>query len=185
MKFFDRLALLVKADAHGVLEQLEERSLLAKQHLREAELELQRKRARSEALEDESRRLAEEAERLEAEIAALDEDVALALSRGEEDLARFAVRRLLPKRRAAEELRRRLAEIIELRGRVLAKLESQEREFEELQRKVRARLAALREEDTARAVVAETPVADEEVEIELLRRRSSSAARETGVEEVR
>jgi phage shock protein A len=174
MKFFDRLALLVKADAHGVLEQLEERSLLAKQHLREAELELGRKRARSEALEEESRRLAEEAERLEAETAALDRDVALALAGGEEELARFALRRLLPKRRAAE--------IVELRTRVLARLESQEREFEDLQRRVRARLAALRDEDSARALIAETPVAEEEVEIELLRRRTAS---ESGVEEVR
>ena len=40
MKFLDRMALLVKADAHGVMDQLEERSLLVKQHLREAELEL-------------------------------------------------------------------------------------------------------------------------------------------------
>jgi phage shock protein A len=182
MKFFDRLALLVKADAHGVLEQLEERSLLAKQHLREAELELGRKRARSEALEEESRRLAEEAERLEAETAALDRDVALALAGGEEELARFALRRLLPKRRAADELRRRTAEIVELRTRVLARLESQEREFEDLQRRVRARLAALRDEDSARALIAETPVAEEEVEIELLRRRTAS---ESGVEEVR
>ena len=75
MRFVDRLTLLVKADAHGVLEQLEERTLLAKQHLREAELELARKRARAEALEEEGRRLTEEAQHLEAEIAALDEDV--------------------------------------------------------------------------------------------------------------
>ena len=98
MKILDRLTLLVKADAHGVLEQLEERSLLAKQHLREAELELQHKRARRTALAEEERRAAEDADRLEAAVARIDEDVRLALEREREDLARFAIRKLLPRR---------------------------------------------------------------------------------------
>ena len=46
MRFLDRMTTLVKADAHGVIDHLEEKSLLLKQHLREAELELDRKRAR-------------------------------------------------------------------------------------------------------------------------------------------
>ncbi|HEY5658739.1 MAG TPA: hypothetical protein VIY27_13200 [Myxococcota bacterium] len=182
MRFLDRLAVLVKADAHGVLEQLEERSLLAKQHLREAELELNRKRARGEALEEESRRLAEEAERLESEVASLDADVELALARGKGELARFSVRRLLPKRRAVEELRRRSVEVGAERARLEQKLQDQEREFATLQRRVRARLDALQDEGAQRSTVSETPVADEEVELELLRRRSRS---EAPAEEVR
>ena len=67
MKILDRLTVLLKADAHGVLEQLEERSLLAKQHLREAELELSRKRVRCEALVEEARRMGDEAQRLKHE----------------------------------------------------------------------------------------------------------------------
>ena len=47
MKILDRMGLLMRADAHGVMDQLEERSLLLKQHLREAELELDHKRARA------------------------------------------------------------------------------------------------------------------------------------------
>ena len=39
MKFLDRALRMVRADAHGIMDQLEERSLLLKQHLREAELE--------------------------------------------------------------------------------------------------------------------------------------------------
>ena len=135
MKFIDRLSLLVKADAHGVLEQLEERTLLAKQHLREAELELTRKRARAEALEDESRRLAEEASRLDGEIRSLDEDVELALAGGKEELARYALRRLLPKRRASEELRRRTAESDEERQRLVERISAQEIEIELMRRR--------------------------------------------------
>ena len=174
MKWFDRLTTLVKADAHGVLEQLEERSLLAKQHLREAELEVTRKRARSEALEEETRRIADEVERIQAELASLDEDVELALTGGKDELARFALRRLLPKRRNLTALRQRGAEIAEERARLSAKLDAQERELEELERRVRARLGA--ESQAARGdALTEIPPADEEVEIELLRRARSRA----------
>ena len=176
MRWIDRLATLMKADAHGVLEQLEERSLLAKQHLREAELELTRKRARCEALEDEVRRVAEEASRLETEITSLDEDVELALSGDKEELARFSVRKLLPKRRALEQLRQRGSELTEEHQRLQGRLETQEAQLEELKRKVRTRLAAERASDLEGSV-AELPAADEEVELELLRRRGIEATR--------
>ena len=53
LKLFDRIATLLKADAHGIVESLEERTLLLKQYVREAELELNRKRARLDALREE------------------------------------------------------------------------------------------------------------------------------------
>jgi len=176
MRWIDRFTTLMKADAHGVLEQLEEKSLLAKQHLREAELELTRKRARCEALEEETRRLEEEARRLEAEIASLDEDVELALAGGKEELARFSVRKLLPKRRALEQLRQRGSEIADEHERLRGRLEAQGGELEELKRKVRARLAADRATEPEGSV-AELPAADEEVELELLRRRGAEPVR--------
>ena len=174
MKFLDRLALLLKADAHGVLEHLEERTLLAKQHLREAELELDRKRAQVDACGEESRHLGDEAQRLEREIAALDSDVELAIAGDKEDLARFSVRKLLPMRRAAESARRRIAELDEQRARLAETLAVQERQLEELRVQVRSRIAA------ASAVEGDvfaqpTPAADEEVELELLRRRAAHA----------
>ena len=177
MRFIDRFTTLVRADAHGVLEQLEERTLLAKQHLRDAELELARKRARIEVLAEETRRGEEELRRLEAEMASLDADVELSLRGGKEELARFSVRRLLPKRRAAEALRRRRGEIDEEQTRLAAKLAAQEGELEELRRRVRARVAEAQAADGTRNQVAvELPAADEEVELELLRRRGAGEA---------
>ena len=82
MRFVERVTRLVKSDAHGIIDQLEERSLLLKQHLRDAEIELGRKRTQAEALEEEERRSREEAERLGANEAALDEDVELAPAGG-------------------------------------------------------------------------------------------------------
>jgi len=115
MKLLDRMSTLLKADAHGVIESLEERSLLLKQYLREAELEVDRKRAAVEALRDDDKHLRERHARAEQECRALDEDVSLALAGGKEDPARFAVRRLLPRRKEAAalaaEVEKRAAEI--------------------------------------------------------------------------
>jgi len=177
MRFFDRLSLLVKSDAHGIIDGLEERSLLLKQNLREAELELTRKRARAEALEEEERRLGDEAERLEGPIVSLDQDVELALEEGEEELARFAVRRLLPLREAHDSARTRMAEIADSRARLAERLETQQREFDQLTSQVRARLAAAAE-DRASPRAAGAVVMDEEVELELLRRRRTASAEE-------
>lgn len=175
MRFWERMTLLVKADAHGVVDQLEEHSLLMKQHLREAELELGRKRARVEALEEEERRVRAGAERLRAEASALDDDVRLALEGGKEELARFAVRRLLPRQRAAQAAQERAAELAAARERLRQVLSCQEEAFDELRGRVRARLAAVAREEVSPADGAEAAVADEEVELELLRRRGRDA----------
>ena len=90
---------MLKADAHGVVESLEERSLLLKQYLREAEIGLDRDRARLEALREECKALTDRLERETEAVRRIDEDVALALDGGKEELARFAIRQLLPRRR--------------------------------------------------------------------------------------
>ena len=72
MDLIDRIARLVRADAHGVVDALEERGLLLRQHLREAELEVLQKRARVDALGLEAVRLAEERERRQQRVDALE-----------------------------------------------------------------------------------------------------------------
>jgi phage shock protein A len=173
IKLFDRIATLVKADAHGVIESLEERSLLLKQYVREAEIELNQKRARLEAVRDEEKRLREAVARCEDEIRSLDEDIALALAGGKEELARFAIRRLLPRRNHAKALAGQIAERSE-EGRVLAeRLEVQEAQFERLRTRVRAEVAREADPTGTPPWRCEPVVADEEVELELLRRRQA------------
>jgi len=171
LRLFDRIATLVKADAHGVVESLEERSLLLKQCLREAEIDLHRKRAELEALHDEEKSLRETQARREEEARALDEDVTLALAGGKDDLARFAIRRLLPRRSEAKAAGARLQELAE-RSRTLAeRLAEQESQFESLRARVRAELAREPGIGSPCGWQGEPVVADEEVELELMRRR--------------
>lgn len=171
LKLFDRIITLVKADAHGVVESLEERSLLLEQYLREAELELDRQRAALEALRDEEKRLRDTLARRDEEIRELDEDVELALAGGKDELARFAIRRLLPRRSEAKALQSRLAKLAAEGGALAERLAEQEQQLEGLRARVRAEMARAREPDAPCGWLAEPAVADEEVELELMRRR--------------
>jgi phage shock protein A len=173
IKLFDRITTLLKADAHGVIECMEERSLLLKQHVREAEMELDRKRARLETIREEGKRLGETLVRREEEIRSLDEDVRLALAGGKDDLARFAIRRLLPRRGEVKALRAQIEQRdAEMRS-LAERLKVQEEQLDGLRSRVRAELALGREPSAVAAWVPETIVADEEVELELMRRRRS------------
>jgi len=176
IRFTQRLTRLIQADAHGILESLEDRALLLKQHLREAELALHQKRARLAALADEEQRLAESGRRLEAAIGDLDEDTRLALAGGREDLARFAIRKLLPRRRELAALRQRAAEIVAEREALAPILATQEAELEDLRDRVRGQLASDARSAVAPEASAEWHAADEEVEMELLRRIGADAA---------
>lgn len=175
MKLFDRMTTLIKADAHGVVDALEERSLLLRQHVREAELELLQKRARVEVLTEEEARLRDELARRGKRIAALDENIALALDGEKEELARFAIRRIIPQRRELTALEAQIAEVGETRAKLVERLEEQECQFEALRQRARLHLAeATRSEDDLQGL-AEPAVADEEVELELLRWRQQRA----------
>ena len=170
-KLFDRIATLLKADAHGVIESLEERSLLLKQCIREAEIALNGKRARLEVVRDEAKRLRDALSGAEAQIHTLDEDVTLALSGGKDELARFAARRLLAQQRAAETLRTQLADRGDEERALAERVDIQQAQFDSLRARVRAELAQRTEAPESGAWVPEPAVANEEVELELLRRR--------------
>lgn len=171
---FERVKTLIRADAHGVLESLEERSLLLKQYVREAELELGRRRARSEALIEESKRLRDELELCSDEVQKLDADVELALAGGEEELARFAIRRLIPRRAAARQLEAQIAQRDEERSELEERLRVQEERLQELKTRARAELARRATAEESPPWLSEPTVADEEVELELMRRRADA-----------
>ena len=186
MNVLNRLFRLARADAHGVLDALEDRALVIRQCLREAELELERKRARRCELAGCLKSSERERERLLAREGELDRDVALAIERGESELARFAVRRLLGTRRQRELLDLTLRELRGEHDELDVKLAGQERELEELRQHAEVEIA--REEarsaacctgpDACASVTSGAGVLDEEVELELLRRQTASAQRE-------
>lgn len=175
MSLIKRWTTLIRADAHGVVDALEDKALVLRQHLRDAAAELDRKRCRVAALEAEGQEIDKEAERSARRIADLDGDVAMALDNGQEDLARYAIKRLLPLRHAAEELERRRRAVNEERAELGERLAEQEAEYQLLESRVQGHLARLESEREGRCtgLGRELVVTDEDVELELLRRRQT------------
>ena len=89
----------------------------------------------------EEQRLGEALLRGEEEVRSLDEDVELALAGGKDELARFAIRRLLPRRTQAKVLRDELQQRRAEAETLTARLAAQEEQFETLRTRVRAALA--------------------------------------------
>ena len=175
MHFLQRFVHLARADAHGVLDSLEDRGLLLRQCLREAELEVARKRGRRDELGAALEIVTRQHEQATARSLQLDEDVKLALGRGEEELARFAIRKLIALRKQRERLDEKLRAHREEREKLVAKLEEQEHELEALRDRVRQAVAEVRasERDAQDPEANTGSVQDEEIELELLRRRAA------------
>lgn len=173
MHLFERITTLIKADAHGVVESIEDRRLLAKQLVRDAKVALDAKRTRIAELRSHQERLTQESKRLVAVMARLDEDVALAMERRNDELARAAIRKLLPLREADRRLNARLVTVHDEESRSIERLALQEQELEILKTRLQAELAAeaagRTEESFERPVITE-----DDVELELLRRRQAA-----------
>ncbi len=174
MGLMARLSTLARADAHGVVDALEDKALVLRQQVREAAAELDRKRCRIDALVAEDKDLRAEAERIEERKAALEEDVELALAGDQDELARYAIKKLLPLRHGAAEIERRLAALAEERASLEQQLAEQEAEFELLESRVKGFLARQGDDEAGGArAFTDLAVTDQDVELELLRRRAA------------
>jgi phage shock protein A len=170
MGFFDRFKLTLRADANGLIDAIEDPTLMLKQHLRDAELALQAKQAELARLSAEAKRLAGDRQRVEADRARLDRDAELALAEERDDLARHTLGLLVPKLRLAERIDARLAASAEESAALSAQLETQLPALEELRARVQAFVAS-KEAGCVEAPF--EPVAKEQIEIELLRRKAA------------
>lgn len=173
MSFLQRFRTTLRADANGIIDALEEPTLMLKQYLRDAELAVQRKQYQLAQLEAEAKRLLAERERAEADRARFERDAELALGREREDLARYALKLLLPKTRLLERIDARLAALTEEQKALAAKLETQKAALEELRARAQSYVA---ENDLGAVEAGREPVTDEQVEIELLRRKAAAAS---------
>ena len=172
MRFWQRLQTSLRADAHGVIDALEDRALLLKQHVRDAELEVQHKRAQLLALEREQSRLLKDRERAAKERARYDRDAELALSENQDALARHALERLLPLEQLDARIGERLNAIAEEHAALGGVLAEQQAALSELQARVERFLAEQGQREAGEgAGFTPRPVEPQTVELELLRRK--------------
>jgi phage shock protein A len=171
MSFWQRFGTTMRADAHGVIDALEDRALVLKQHVRDAELAVHEKRAKLQALERERTRLGKDRERIARERTRYDRDAELALRERQDELARHALSRLLPLEQLDTRLAERLALIADEEHALGETLAAQQNALAELQARVATFLAEQAQPAAEGAPFCPRPVEPETIEIELLRRK--------------
>lgn len=179
MSIMTRMLRLCKADVHGVMDQLEDKGLLLKQYVREMENSLGHKERQLDALLIRLDRLGAQVARQTGEMEKLEQDLDLAIAKQKDDIARMLIRR----RRLVETGIRHLQEQIEVmsqeKNRLSETLTHQRLQCETVKVKADAychRSLSQRFDETAAGLTATgdaTDPSDEEVELELMRRKGA------------
>jgi phage shock protein A len=179
MGIMTRFMRLCKADIHGVMDQLEDKGLLLKQYLRDMEEELSQKEARLRKLVVSRDKLQQDHNRYSQECAKLDRDVESALKKGKDDIARLLIKKIKPMATHRDELARHIEnlgrEVTQFHGLI----EEQRRQYEQLELRAKEYFHMEEREKWEKAIsttIASTPSgepSDEEVELELLKRKEA------------
>ncbi|MHC1728424.1 MAG: PspA/IM30 family protein [Syntrophobacteraceae bacterium] len=179
MGIMTRFVRLCKADIHGVMDQVEDKGLLLKQHLRDMQEELDKKEARLAgmlALREETER---EKERRSREHEALEQDLALAIAKEKDDIARTLIRKIKPLGRHRDELERHLQALDGDIARFRTALDEQRLLHEQLRLKASEHLRRTERQEWEKAVACAVPHSlcaeppEAEVELELMRRKEA------------
>ena len=185
MGVFTRIARLCRADMHGVLDELEDRGLLLKEALREMEAELARKGARLEKLGGARDQARQDYERHVGECDRTEQDLAMAIEKDRDDLARFLIRKLKPMEQVRDALSHQVANLEQEIDGLREIMDEQRRGYEALKHEARTFLQREEREHWERkpseiGCYGPSPEpSDEEVELELMRRKEARAGGET------
>ena len=179
MGILTRMLTLWKADLHGVMDQIEDKPLLLKQYLREMEVDLQRKEARVEQLAQTARRLQRDVDVRGQETAKLEQDLDLALRKEKDDIAKMLIRKRRAQLSVREQVQRQIEGLEAEREQLAEILTRQRLQYDQL--KIRTAVVC-RQSEQARwdeagmrcaPESAWPPPSDEEIELELIRRKEA------------
>lgn len=138
MGVFSRLFRLCKADLHGVMDQMEDKSLLLKQYLREMEESLKRKENQLEGISRSCLGIQRDLEQRGDEAQKLARDLDLALGKEKDDIARMLIRKRRTLQSGSEQLQRQLEIMAQDRDRLAQMLSRQRLQYDQLKVKAAA-----------------------------------------------
>jgi len=181
MGIMSRVIRLCKADLHGVMDHLEDKDLLLKQHLRKMQAAIAGRQARIDQLEDALRNGQRDRAMHAKQLQALEEDLDLAVARGKDDIARMLIRKLFPMRKRVACMTQRLEEMTGQLDEERDRLGVQRLAYDD----TRQRVAAARERArNAEAMADMEPIgmrlpqlapSEEEIEWELMQRKEAAS----------
>ncbi len=179
MAIIARIVKILKADLHGVMDQLEDRGLLLKQHLRDMEEALNHKEAKLSKMTASYNQGRKDLAGIKQQWEALDHDLTVAVRKNEDDISRMLIRKMKPLQNLSEELTRHLKRLDEEMIQFKNHLQQQRLRYEQLQCRTTEYLHRTQMQQWEKDVI--DPVsgdgygelADQEIELELLKRKDA------------
>ncbi len=186
MGIMTRFIRLCKADIHGVMDQMEDKGLLLKQNLRDMQEELDRKDARLAGMLASREELERERERRSREYEALEQDLALAIDREKDDIARTLIRKMRTLALHRDELGRHAQTLNRDVAQLQAVLDEQRLLYEQLRMKASEHVHRVERQQWEKVICGDIPInfcsepPEAEVELELMRRKEAQKGGKKG-----
>lgn len=177
MALFTRIVRLFKADLHGIMDQIENRELLLKQHLRDMQASLTQKEAKLKQICRVRDQVRQDYEKGEKERDRLEVDLEIALKNDKDDIGRMLIKKLKPLAGIQADRRRHIDQLTYEIKQFRENIEQQRLQYEQLHQKATEyfhRSEQQRWEDmgpVAQPGFALHDLSEEEIELELLQRK--------------
>ncbi|MBN1379959.1 MAG: PspA/IM30 family protein [Gammaproteobacteria bacterium] len=180
MTIVNRLSRLLQADLHAVLDSIEEPYAVLKQAVREMEEELARSTQRVKSLGNECESLLQRETEIEQSIARIDEELGICFEAENESLARPLIKRKLELQRFLKSISKKRETTQKQHTEVQAQLEENRTRFESMRQKSEILAEeyasnSKRHDDDFTWTAPDLMVADDEVEVALLREKKLRA----------
>lgn len=185
MGILSRAVRLCKADLHGVMDQMEDKELLLKQHLREMQAVIAGRQARIDQLEDAMGMAQRDLSRYKKQVQALEDDLDLAVARDKDDIARMLIRKRYPMRQCIANMETRLKSLTGELAEEQQRLAAQTMTYDD----IRHRVASVREPSlktkgmlggvSIKDAPGPSEPSDEEIEWELFQRKEAAGSGRT------
>ncbi len=182
MGILSRAIRLCKADLHGVMDQMENRELLFKQHLREMQTAIAGRQARIDQLEDTGKALQRDLRGYTRQISRLEEDLDQAIAKDKDAIARMLIRKLHPMRQSAQAMERRSIALTDELALERDHCAAQIQAYEEVRQRVAAARKDLHHPESRLSMppgldgTGHNDPTDEEIEWELFQRKEALAS---------
>ena len=179
MAIMTRFMRLCKADIHGVMDDLEDKELVLKQHLRDMEEEINRKEARLNKVIASRDHADREYKKFTQDTEKMDQDIAVAIEKEKDDIARVLIKKLRPVANHRDELGRHLETLNREITQFGKSVEEQRLQYEQLKLRCTEYFRAAEREQWEKTVSTIVPhsvsrqPSEEEIELELLQRKDS------------
>ena len=179
MGIITRVVKIFKADIHGVMDQLEDPSLLLKQHLRDMEEVLNDKEVKLKKLLASRDQAQQDYDRFTRQGEKLEQDLNVAIEKKKDDIAKMLIKKRIPLNNLCDELMRHMDTLDQKITRFRKRLDEQHLLYDQLKQRSAAyfhREEMMQWGETISKIIPENfhvELSEKEIELELLRRKEA------------